>query len=127
LISVLKQRLSTGRPVSHRRKDLPELRSVCDEAKARNAFELTMKAYEDLQINWEIEEAIYAEKALKKGDWSSSLANTKDVLKWLFLTRIPRPSTLKNYLDPNLWNIIEEKEIKIPETLKNALKAVYGS
>ncbi|MFX0063355.1 MAG: hypothetical protein ACFFC7_14360, partial [Candidatus Hermodarchaeota archaeon] len=91
------------------------------------AFELTMKAYKNLQINWEIEEAIYAEKALKKGDWSSSLDNTKDVLKWLFLTRIPRPAPLKNHLDPNLWSVIEKKEIKIPKTLKHALKAVYSS
>ena len=121
LLNAAKNRLRIGKPISHRRKDYPELISESSENKAKLVLELTEKAYVSLGIERKWTEFDDGRKAVKTGNWGVALASLKDVLR--FILRYELPTVPEQLLDPNLWKSVED--MKISDELHSALQEAY--
>jgi hypothetical protein len=122
LLEAAKKRLTEGKPVSHRRKDYPELIENKTEEKARLVLELTENAYLLAGIDRQWTEFDDGRKAIQTGNWGNAVASLKDVLR--FLVRYQLASVPEQLLEPSIWKAIEE--MTISEELRNALKEAYS-
>jgi len=121
LIEAAKTRLNEGKPVSHRRKDYPELILEKSEEKARKVLDLTEKAYLMSGIDRHWTEFDDGRKAIQTGQWGNAVASLKDVLR--FIVRYQLPSVPEQLLDPSIWKAVEE--MTISEELMEALEEAY--
>jgi hypothetical protein len=121
LLDAAKLRLNEGKPVSHRRKDYPELIEEKTEEKARTVLELTENAYllAGIDRNWT--EFDDGRKAIQTGSWGNAVASLKDVLR--FLVRYQLSSVPEQLLDPSIWKAIED--MTLSDELKAALEQAY--
>lgn len=122
LLNTAKNRLHEGKPISHRRKDYPELIIDTSESKAKLVLELTEKSYASLGIDRKWTEFDDGRKAVKTGNWGVALASLKDVLR--FIIRYELPTVPEQLLDPNLWKSVED--MKISDELHLALQEAYS-
>ncbi|MFV2015137.1 MAG: hypothetical protein ACC656_06915, partial [Candidatus Heimdallarchaeota archaeon] len=121
LIDAAKTRLNEGKPVSHRRKDYPELILEKNEEKARNVLDFTEKAYSISGIDRHWTEFDDGRKAIQTGQWGNAVASLKDVLR--FIVRYQLPSVPEQLLDPSIWKAVEE--MTLSKELKKALEEAY--
>ncbi len=116
-----RQKLLNGEPVTHRRKDYPEINQNYDKETATKLWEATRKAYENLGIQRDWPEFKDAEKALNHENWKNAVASLKDVLR--FIIRYELPSVPDQLLDPKIWKYAEQ--VHLSEDTLNALKLAY--
>lgn len=121
LIDAAKVRLRKGKPVSHRRKDYPELILEKSEEKAKLVHDLTEKVYSTSGIDRHWTEFDDARKAIQTGHWANAVASLKDVLR--FIVRYQLPLVPEQLLDPSIWKAVED--MTLSEELKNALEEAY--
>ncbi|MDH5403929.1 MAG: hypothetical protein OEY49_15635 [Candidatus Heimdallarchaeota archaeon] len=121
LLDAALKRLDSGEPISHRRKDYPELFKDVSEEKAKDAVEKTVQAYNHLGLTREWTELKDATKAIDTGDWVNAIASIKDVLR--FIIRYDLPSVPEQLMDPNLWSSGEQ--MTMSSELLEALKAAF--
>ncbi|MCE7737357.1 MAG: hypothetical protein GPJ54_20880 [Candidatus Heimdallarchaeota archaeon] len=121
LIAAAKVRLSEGKPVSHRRKDYPELILDKNEEKALRVHDLTENAYLLSGIDRHWTEFDDGRKAIQTGHWANAVASLKDVLR--FIVRYQLLSVPEQLLDPSIWKAIEE--MTLSDELKAALEEAY--
>jgi hypothetical protein len=122
LLAVIKKRMEKGKPISYRRKDLPEMRKKADEQKAKKIFKSFISVYNKLSVEEDWEEVVYARKALQKQDWDSVVLNIKDGTRWL-ITPYIRGEKI-DILDPKLWKILENN--KITDEITVVIKDQYS-
>jgi len=121
LIEAAKLRLSEGKPISHRRKDYPELIQGKSEEKALKVHDLTENAYLLSGIDRHWTEFDDGRKAIQTGNWSIAVASLKDVLR--FIVRYQLLSVPEQLLDPSIWKSIED--MTLSDELKTALEEAY--
>ncbi len=120
-LELAKKRLLEGQPVTHRRKDYPELNQDYDEETAKKLMDMTKAAYNNLGIERDWPEFKDAEKALNHGNWKNTVASLKDVLR--FILRYELPSVPDQLLDPKIWHNAEQ--VHLSEETLTALKIAY--
>lgn len=120
-LEVARQKLLKGEPVTHRRKDYPEINQDYDQETATKLWEATKKAYGNLGIQRDWPEFKDAEKALNHKNWKNAVASLKDVLR--FILRYELPSVPDQLLDPRIWKNAEE--VHLSEDTLQALKIAY--
>ena len=123
ILELIEKRLETGEPISHRRKEMPDVWIQVDEAKARSLFEKTKIVYEKMAITNEWTEWGDAKKAIELKDWVKAFYSMKDVLRWILRKVISKPPS--ELFDPMLWSIAEKT--KLPEELLAAFEEAYSS
>ncbi len=121
LLEFAKVKVDQGLPITHRRKDYPELNQDYGEQVARQLMEATQEAYDNLGIERDWPEFKDAVKALNHGNWTNAVASLKDVLR--FIIRYELPSVPDQLLDPKLWTNAEKVHLSDP-TLR-ALKIAF--
>lgn len=121
LIEAARVRLNEGKPVSHRRKDYPELIIEKSEEKAKKVLDLTEKAYLLSGIDRHWTEFDDGRKAIHTGQWGNAVASLKDVLR--FIVRYQLLTVPEQLLDPSIWKGIEE--MTLSDELKAALEEAY--
>lgn len=114
-------RLGEGKPVTHRKKDYPEIMEQGDEIRATKLMELTLMAYNSMNVDIKWTELRDAQRSLDLGDWNNCLASLKDILR--FLLRYDLPSTPQQLMDPNLW--LSVTEMQISTNLRTALEFAF--
>ncbi|MHA1912198.1 MAG: hypothetical protein ACTSYA_10930 [Candidatus Kariarchaeaceae archaeon] len=121
ILEIIKRRLDTGEPISHRRKEMPDVWVQVDEIKARSLFEKTKIVYEKMAISNEWTEWGDAKKAIELEDWIKAFYSMKDVLRWILRKVISNPPS--ELFDPTLWSIADKT--KLPKELLAALEEAY--
>ncbi|MHA2169497.1 MAG: hypothetical protein ACXAB7_06345 [Candidatus Kariarchaeaceae archaeon] len=122
LLDAARNRLHEGKPIAYRRKDYPELVDKDDEGLAREALDLTNKAYESLGIDRSWSEFSDAKKAFATGQWADCISSLKDVLR--FIIRYELPAVPDQLLDPRIWK--ETDGMTLSDPIKSALVKIYG-
>ncbi|MHA2249439.1 MAG: hypothetical protein ACXAD7_03705 [Candidatus Kariarchaeaceae archaeon] len=121
LLEAGNKRLHEGKPVSHRRKDYPELVSDANEHLAKECMELTIKAYDSLGIDRSWSEFADAKKALSMAKWNDVIDSLKDVLR--FILRYELPAVPDQLLDPRIW--IKPDSMSLSDPVKAAFEKIY--
>jgi hypothetical protein len=122
ILEIIKERLKTGEPISHRRKEMPDIWVQVGEEKARSLFEKTEIAYEKLAISKEWTEWGDAKKAIELEDWVKAFYSMKDVLRWILRKVINNPPS--ELFDPMIWSIAEKT--KLPIELSDAFEEAFS-
>ncbi len=120
-LELAKERFKSGKAITTRKKDYPELLIDVDEEKSRNLMALVEKAYASLGLTIQWSELNDARKSLANSEWNKAFASMKDVLRYML--RYALPSVPEQILDPNLWNSTSINNIS--EELKIALKTAF--
>lgn len=121
LLEAAKVRLQEGKPISHRRKDYPELVQEKSEEKAKMVHDLSENAYLISGIDRHWTEFDDGRKAIQTGHWGNAVDSLKDVLR--FIVRYQLPSVPEQLLDPSIWKTIED--MTLSEELEKALEEAY--
>lgn len=122
LLEAAKKRVDIGLPISHRRKDYPEISSPSDENKAKKSIELTEIARQTIGFDIIWSELKDAKKAIQTGKWSDVIDSVKDVLRYMI--RYALPSVPDQLLDPSLWKTAEE--MSLSKEMLDALQETFS-
>lgn len=122
LLEAARKRVDIGLPISHRRKDYPEVSSPSDENKAKKSLELTEIAHQTVGFDIVWSELKDATKAVQTGKWGDVIDSVKDVLRYMI--RYALPSVPDQLLDPSLWKSAEE--MPISKEMMDALQEAFS-